>query len=236
MTVDNNTRSPTRRGVFSLAAAGAAVIAAPALLPGPANAADGPLKILNVSYDPTRELYRDINAAYSAFWKSHTGQQLAGLWLADVSPGTSGWSLDGDRMIDLWSMVTSGPGGYSQGGSFEYTRWSPDSTTIATTGPGQLTPGSPDGGRGRNDLLPGVDALFKRLFFGLERGRSLGRQLGREVMDAVRRSAGRLGFLVLLSFRFVALLRLLLHFGAPPLRHSSPSASQIALRFRPRRR
>jgi|BarGraIncu00222A_1022003.scaffolds.fasta_scaffold53031_2 sulfate transport system substrate-binding protein len=86
MTVDNNTRSPTRRGVFSLAAAGAAVIAAPALLPGPANAAGGPLKILNVSYDPTRELYRDINAAYSAFWKSHTGQQLD----IDLSNGGSG--------------------------------------------------------------------------------------------------------------------------------------------------
>ena len=42
MTVDNNTRSPTRRGVFTLAAAGAAVIAAPSILPGRAHAAAGP--------------------------------------------------------------------------------------------------------------------------------------------------------------------------------------------------
>jgi sulfate transport system substrate-binding protein len=29
-----------------------------------------------VSYDPTRELYKEINAAYAAYWKSKTGQTL----------------------------------------------------------------------------------------------------------------------------------------------------------------
>jgi sulfate/thiosulfate-binding protein len=85
MTADSSPRSPTRRGVFGLAAA-AAAIAAPALIPGRARAAAGPIKLLNVSYDPTRELYRDINAAYSTFWKSHTGQQLD----IDLSNGGSG--------------------------------------------------------------------------------------------------------------------------------------------------
>ena len=37
--------------------------AALALLAGFALCA-GPLKLLNVSYDPTRELYQDINAAF----------------------------------------------------------------------------------------------------------------------------------------------------------------------------
>jgi sulfate/thiosulfate-binding protein len=32
--------------------------------------------ILNASYDPTRELYRDVNAAFAAEWKSTTGQTL----------------------------------------------------------------------------------------------------------------------------------------------------------------
>jgi sulfate/thiosulfate transport system substrate-binding protein len=32
--------------------------------------------LLNVSYDPTRELYRDIDRAFTAAWKSKTGQQL----------------------------------------------------------------------------------------------------------------------------------------------------------------
>ncbi len=32
--------------------------------------------MLNVSYDPTRELYRDINAAFAADWKAKTGEDL----------------------------------------------------------------------------------------------------------------------------------------------------------------
>ncbi len=35
-----------------------------------------PAELLNVSYDPTRELYRDINAAFAAQWKAGTGQSL----------------------------------------------------------------------------------------------------------------------------------------------------------------
>lgn len=39
-----------------------------------ASAAD--IKLLNVSYDPTRELYRDYNAAFSKHWKARTGDNL----------------------------------------------------------------------------------------------------------------------------------------------------------------
>jgi sulfate/thiosulfate-binding protein len=35
--------------------------------------AAGPMKLLNVSYDPTRELYQDINAAFAKQWKAKTG-------------------------------------------------------------------------------------------------------------------------------------------------------------------
>jgi sulfate/thiosulfate-binding protein len=35
--------------------------------------ASGPVKLLNVSYDPTRELYQDINAAFAKQWKAKTG-------------------------------------------------------------------------------------------------------------------------------------------------------------------
>jgi len=52
-------------------------IAAPALLGGAARAAEGrPLTLLNVSYDPTRELYKEVNAAYARYWKARTGQSL----------------------------------------------------------------------------------------------------------------------------------------------------------------
>src|SRR3990172_2407979 len=32
--------------------------------------------LLNVSYDPTRELYQDFNAGFAGYWKSKTGQSV----------------------------------------------------------------------------------------------------------------------------------------------------------------
>ena len=34
------------------------------------------ISILNVSYDPTRELYQDVNAAFAAAWRTKTGEEL----------------------------------------------------------------------------------------------------------------------------------------------------------------
>lgn len=45
-----------------------------------------PIKILNVSYDPTRELYKQINALFIADWKSKTGQDVT----VEQSHGGSG--------------------------------------------------------------------------------------------------------------------------------------------------
>jgi sulfate transport system substrate-binding protein len=42
----------------------------------PARAAAGPVQLLNVSYDPTRELYEGVNAAFSKQWKARTGQDV----------------------------------------------------------------------------------------------------------------------------------------------------------------
>ena len=39
-----------------------------------ANAKD--IKLLNVSYDPTRELYQDYNAAFTKYWKAKTGDEV----------------------------------------------------------------------------------------------------------------------------------------------------------------
>jgi sulfate transport system substrate-binding protein len=33
-------------------------------------------ELLNVSYDPTRELYQDFNAAFAAQWKARTGKAV----------------------------------------------------------------------------------------------------------------------------------------------------------------
>jgi sulfate/thiosulfate transport system substrate-binding protein len=47
-------------------------------LPAPARAADAPrpVTLLNVSYDPTRELYEEINGAFARAWKQQTGQDV----------------------------------------------------------------------------------------------------------------------------------------------------------------
>ncbi|WP_395623149.1 sulfate ABC transporter substrate-binding protein [Sphingomonas daechungensis] len=50
-------------------AVGVAVLTAPA-------AQATPTQILNVSYDPTRELYKDINAAFAPKWQAQAKQQL----------------------------------------------------------------------------------------------------------------------------------------------------------------
>src|SRR5919106_1009317 len=40
----------------------------------PIHAGENALTLLNVSYDPTRELYQDLNAAFAQAWKGRTGQ------------------------------------------------------------------------------------------------------------------------------------------------------------------
>jgi sulfate/thiosulfate transport system substrate-binding protein len=76
-------RLPTRREALRLAAA--ATLTAPTLAGGAALAAAAG-EILNVSYDPTRELYADIDAAYARYWRGRTGQNLK----VDLSNGGSG--------------------------------------------------------------------------------------------------------------------------------------------------
>jgi len=68
----DTTFSTSRRALL------AGALAAPAALAmgGHALAAGDPVHLLNVSYDPTRELYKAINTAYIGFWKGHTGQDL----------------------------------------------------------------------------------------------------------------------------------------------------------------
>ncbi|MEY5097353.1 MAG: hypothetical protein RJA36_72 [Pseudomonadota bacterium] len=39
--------------------------------------AQGKVELLNVSYDPTRELYVEFNAAFARHWKSRTGQDVS---------------------------------------------------------------------------------------------------------------------------------------------------------------
>lgn len=58
-----------RKTILSLTAA--------AVLAGPIAASAAPTQILNVSYDPTRELYQAIDAAFSKQWAASTKQQIS---------------------------------------------------------------------------------------------------------------------------------------------------------------
>jgi sulfate transport system substrate-binding protein len=70
-------KTPSRRGIIAAGAGLAAAAAAPALLGAGAAFAQGKkATLLNVSYDPTRELYKDINAAYARYWKEKVGQDI----------------------------------------------------------------------------------------------------------------------------------------------------------------
>lgn len=60
----------TRRSRFRLLGAVALFACAAA-----ASAAD--ISLLNVSYDPTRELYQDFNRSFAAYWKAKTGDTLS---------------------------------------------------------------------------------------------------------------------------------------------------------------
>lgn len=63
--------APISRRVFNVAAA--AVLAGAAFA---SSAQPAPVTLLNVSYDPTRELYTEINAAFTKHWKAKTGQDV----------------------------------------------------------------------------------------------------------------------------------------------------------------
>ena len=66
----------TRRSSLSVTLAAVAA--------GPARAADTPL--LNVSYDPTRELYREVNRTFAAAWQKEARQRIT----INMSHGGSG--------------------------------------------------------------------------------------------------------------------------------------------------
>ncbi len=53
---------------------GTTLVLAAALCASMAQAAD--VTLLNVSYDPTRELYKNVNAAFAAEWKTRTGDTV----------------------------------------------------------------------------------------------------------------------------------------------------------------
>ena len=71
MSSDASFSPASRRQLLKLAAVGALVSASLGAW------AQAPVTLLNVSYDPTRELYVEFNAAFTKYWKAKTGQDVS---------------------------------------------------------------------------------------------------------------------------------------------------------------
>ena len=72
----DTTMTTRRQLIQAVPATLAASLAAQLPTAALAQAMPAPVTLLNVSYDPTRELYVDINAAFAKAWKARTGQTV----------------------------------------------------------------------------------------------------------------------------------------------------------------
>jgi sulfate transport system substrate-binding protein len=72
----------SRRSILSLAFASAVAVS----LAGVTTAAHADTRLLNVSYDPTREFYKAYNALFEKYWKAQTGEDIS----VEASNGGSG--------------------------------------------------------------------------------------------------------------------------------------------------
>lgn len=132
--------------------------------PGRAQAAPPPVSLLNVSYDPTRELYAAFNKAFAAHWQAKTGQTVT----VRQSHGGSGKQaraiLDGLE-ADVATLALAGDiNTLAERGKLIPPDWqkrlphnsSPYSSTIVLL----VRKGNPKGIRGWADLLkPGVQVM-----------------------------------------------------------------------------
>jgi sulfate transport system substrate-binding protein len=57
--------------------------------------------LLNVSYDPTRELYVEFNAAFAEYWKAKYAKQFASLKTFTINEAFGGWEkADAEHFTD----------------------------------------------------------------------------------------------------------------------------------------
>ena len=137
----------------------AAILAVGAVVP--ALAAD--ISLLNVSYDPTRELYQDVNAAFARDWKAKTGDTLK------IKQSHGGSGKQGRAVIDgLEADVVSLALAYDIDAIAEHKLLAPDwqkklphnSTPYTSTIVFLVRKGNPKGIKDWNDLVkPGVAVI-----------------------------------------------------------------------------
>lgn len=122
------------------------------------------IELLNVSYDPTRELYRDLNAAFASYWKARTGDEV----VIRQSHGGSGKQaravidgLDADVVsLALAYDITA----IAEKGGLLPTNWQSrlphNSTPYSSTIVFLVRKGNPKGIKDWNDLIrPGIAVI-----------------------------------------------------------------------------
>jgi sulfate transport system substrate-binding protein len=82
------------------------LLAAIALPAGPALAQNG-VTLLNVSYDPTRELYAEFNRAFVKYWKAQTGQDVT-IRQSHGGSGTQARSIIDGLDADVATLALAG--------------------------------------------------------------------------------------------------------------------------------
>jgi sulfate transport system substrate-binding protein len=133
-------------------------------LAAPPAGAQKTITLLNVSYDPTRELYKEINQAFADFWKAKTGDTV----IVDLSNGGSGKQarsvIDGLK-ADVVTLALAGDiDALHSHGDWVPANWQtrlPDNSTPYTSTIVFLArKGNPKGIRDWDDLVkPGVGLI-----------------------------------------------------------------------------
>ncbi|HEX4954685.1 MAG TPA: sulfate ABC transporter substrate-binding protein [Thermoanaerobaculia bacterium] len=123
----------------------------------------GQQTLLNVSYDPTRELYQEVNAAFAAQWQARTGQKVE-IQQSHGGSGKQARSVIDGLEADVVTLALAGDVDAIARAGLLPADWqkrlpsnsSPYTSTIVFL----VRKGNPQGIRGWDDLVrPGIDVI-----------------------------------------------------------------------------
>jgi sulfate transport system substrate-binding protein len=128
-----------------------------------ATTSGAPVKLLNVSYDPTREFYSEYNKAFAAHYKTKTGQEVS----AETSHGGSGKQarsvIDGNEADVVTLALAYDIDSIADKGLLEkdwQTKLPQNSSPYTSTIVFLVRKGNPKGIKDWNDLVkPGVEVI-----------------------------------------------------------------------------
>src|ERR1700744_2670349 len=135
-----------------------------ALVLGAPRAHAAEVTLLNVSYDPTRELYVDYNAAFAKYWKAKTGQDVkinqshggSGKQARSGIDGLEGYVVTRDLAADIDAVPSQGkllPVNWAS-------RFPENSSPYTSTIVFLVRKGNPKGIKDWNDLIkPGIQVI-----------------------------------------------------------------------------